>query len=154
MFLSASSFNGDISEWDVSGVTTMVGMYSQTISFNSDISKWDVSSVENMQTMFDGATAFTQQLCGPAWVHSKAIKTSMFEGTSGSILPTDCTITTPPKAFSPQSRAGLKAGVDAYLGSETRAPTAGSDHTTFVCKSVVCLDESCSPIRYSNDVTC
>ena len=34
----AYSFNGDISDWDVSNVTGMSGMFSDADSFNGDIS--------------------------------------------------------------------------------------------------------------------
>lgn len=47
----ARHFNGDISKWDVSNVTNMQAMFSDT-DFNGDISKWDVSNVENMHCMF------------------------------------------------------------------------------------------------------
>ena len=59
-------------------------------SFNSDVSKWDVSSVNDMNGMFRNAALFTQKLCSAAWVHSKATKNAMFEGTAGSILPVVC----------------------------------------------------------------
>ena len=51
-------------------------------SFNGDVSKWDVSSVTNMKEMFRGATSFTRELCGSAWLESKAIESAddMFEG--------------------------------------------------------------------------
>ena len=48
MFDSASSFNIDNSSWDVSLVTNMYGMFYQASSFNSNISNWDVSSVKDM----------------------------------------------------------------------------------------------------------
>ena len=38
MFGYADSFNGDISEWDVSGVTDMSWMFAGADSFNGDIS--------------------------------------------------------------------------------------------------------------------
>src|SRR5690625_6477755 len=40
MFDSASSFNGDISSWDVSGVRDMSGMFFNATSFNQDIGGW------------------------------------------------------------------------------------------------------------------
>ena len=48
---SESSFNQDISSWDVSKVTAMSWMFSGS-SFNQDISSWDVSNVTDMSDMF------------------------------------------------------------------------------------------------------
>ena len=38
MFYNADSFNGDISGWDVSGVTGMQWLFADADSFNGDIS--------------------------------------------------------------------------------------------------------------------
>ena len=46
-----SSFNGDISPWDVSSVASMKGMFRDT-PFDGDLSGWDVSSVTDMEDMF------------------------------------------------------------------------------------------------------
>ena len=51
----ASSFNGDISNWDVSNVSNMVSMFSHS-TFNGNISNWDVSNVSNMNHMFSSST--------------------------------------------------------------------------------------------------
>jgi surface protein len=58
MFNRATNFNGNISLWDVSEVTTMVQMFYFASAFNGDISQWDVSAVNSMNSMFRGATAF------------------------------------------------------------------------------------------------
>ena len=99
IFSYASTFNQDLSKWDVSAATNMVYMFSDASAFNQDLSKWDVSAVTDMKFMFDAASAFKQDLCGAAWVNSKADKGSykreMFTGSSGSISSTVCTTTRP-----------------------------------------------------------
>ena len=49
-----SSFNGDISNWDVSNVEDMdrIFAWSKFTAKNGDLSKWDVSNVEDMHGMF------------------------------------------------------------------------------------------------------
>ena len=56
-----SSFDGDISSWDVSNVTNMNRMFSYSF-FDGDISSWDVSNVTNMNMMFNKAYSFNQDL--------------------------------------------------------------------------------------------
>ena len=62
MFDGATAFNNggsnSINNWDVSNVTNMAEMFKNATSFNQDIGSWDVSSVTNMIGMFKGATAF------------------------------------------------------------------------------------------------
>merc|ERR1719399_877188 len=107
MFYGASAFNSDISKGDVARVNSMHGMFRNARSFNRDISKWDVSSVTNMNNMFQDAKSFKRKLCGRAWVHSRASKKLIFAGSAGSIPPAVCTTskTTPKRPFSPQSKA-------------------------------------------------
>ncbi len=62
MFRDAVSFNQDISNWDVSGISNMQAMFLDADSFNHDISNWDVSTVSNMSFMFRGADSFDQNL--------------------------------------------------------------------------------------------
>ena len=62
MFYGTSSFNGNLSSWDVSSVTHMEYMFASTSSFNGDLSSWDVSSVTDMSGMFFFATVFNQPL--------------------------------------------------------------------------------------------
>ena len=62
MFKDATSFNGNISDWDVSNVTNMTFMFYGAASFNGDISDWDVRKVTNMNNMFCGAASFNQDI--------------------------------------------------------------------------------------------
>ena len=90
MFFGASAFNKDLSKWDVSAVTSMRLMFAYASAFNQDMSMWDVSAVTEMNNMFDGAKAFKRELCGAAWLNSKADKTEMFKDSPGSISSTVC----------------------------------------------------------------
>jgi len=74
MFGGATSFAGDISGWDVSNVTDMSSLFSNASSFNSDLSNWDVSHVITMFNMFSGATSFNSDLS--SWDISHVINMS------------------------------------------------------------------------------
>ena len=77
LFFFHNDFDGDISEWDVSNVTDMCGMFSCS-KFNGDISKWDVSGVEDMRDMFS-YSKFNGDLS--EWLVSpKCDTTGMYEG--------------------------------------------------------------------------
>ena len=53
-----SSFNGDISDWNVSNVKNMKFMFSNSkfTGENGDISNWNVSNVKDTQFMFYGSS--------------------------------------------------------------------------------------------------
>ena len=77
MFWGASSFDGDLSGWNVSSVTNMLGMFIGASSFNQPLNSWNVSSVRDMSYMFFGASSFDQPL--NAWNVSKVTSmASMF----------------------------------------------------------------------------
>ena len=60
MFGNNSSFNQDISSWNVSNVTNMAQMFQNAISFNQDLSLWDVESVgASCYGFCDGAINWT-----------------------------------------------------------------------------------------------
>ena len=66
MFYGATSFNGDLSGWDVGQVTHTWG------------------GGGSMRRMFMGATSFNRQL-GGSWSASTASQWQMFNGSGGSI---------------------------------------------------------------------
>ena len=52
MFFMCKRFNGDISEWNIQGVTNMSGMFSGCENFNGNLLNWNVQNVSNMNFMF------------------------------------------------------------------------------------------------------
>jgi surface protein len=62
LFLDATTFDGDISSWDVSDVTSMISLFNGAARFNKDISKWDVSSVQNISGLFANASDFNRDI--------------------------------------------------------------------------------------------
>lgn len=62
LFSGNSTFNDDISSWDISNVTTIQGIFSSATSFNQDIGSWDTSSVTDIAEAFEGATSFNQDI--------------------------------------------------------------------------------------------
>ena len=53
---------GDISEWDMSKVEDMLGMFYDCEKFNQDLSGWNISKCTNMFCMFYGCKSFNQDL--------------------------------------------------------------------------------------------
>ena len=109
---------GSIEDWDVSSVRDMSGMFQGAISFNVDVSKWDASGVTSMKNMFRDARSFDKNLCGNFWVRSNAIKTDMFEGSSGSISKAVCATSTKTQVPTASVGEGLQISSNEHLKSE------------------------------------
>jgi len=62
MFENSSSFNDDISGWDVSNIRNFSRMFFNSGAFNQDISNWNVKNAENMAGMFYGVNSFNQDI--------------------------------------------------------------------------------------------
>ena len=86
MFANARLFDGYISNWDVSRVTSMADMFRHTSFFNSDISGWNISYTTRVTAMLDNADGFDQNL-GPWYIvlDGNTIQSSDVPGTVGSI---------------------------------------------------------------------
>lgn len=89
MFYGSSSFNGDISAWDVSGVTNMYEMFHNATSFNGNISTWNVSNVTvtEMGYMFQNAASFNQDLSGWCVTNIPTEPTDFATGATSWVLP-------------------------------------------------------------------
>lgn len=72
LFLGQTSFNRDISSWNVQYITDMSTMFREASAFNQPLARWNTSSVTNMSAMFyafPGGSIYNQPL--GAWDVSK-----------------------------------------------------------------------------------
>ena len=56
----AESFNQPLNDWNVSNVTDMRFMFSETRSFNQPLHNWNVSNGTNTIDMFFGSYSYNQ----------------------------------------------------------------------------------------------
>lgn len=77
-FARRANFNGDISGWDTSAVTSMHYLFDSASAFNQDISQWDTSKVTDMLGMFNGASAIKRYVIDVVIKHTVASKTLSF----------------------------------------------------------------------------
>ncbi|MEZ9187513.1 BspA family leucine-rich repeat surface protein [Vibrio splendidus] len=88
MFKNRIDFNQDLSKWNVtSKMRGLEAMFMGASSFNSNISGWDVSNVYSFIGTFDGATSFRQNLSG--WDTSNVFGFQYFSRNSGFTSYTD-----------------------------------------------------------------
>ncbi len=79
LFEDATTFNEPLNGWDVSNVTDMTSMFKNAPVFNQPLDSWDVSNVMYMTDMFAGATNFNQPL--DSWdVSNVEFMSNMFAG--------------------------------------------------------------------------
>merc|ERR1719261_320339 len=105
-FFRASSFNADISKWHVSRVTDMSRVFAYASSFNADLSKWDVARVTTMKAMFYRAKSFKRTLCGK-WASSRATKVQMFDFSDGKLCTSGASYRGPIATKKASTRAGF-----------------------------------------------
>ena len=74
LLLDATSFNGKVSDWDVSNVTDFTGAFMGATSFNQPIDSWNMGKATIIADMFYGASNFNQPL--NSWNISKVTNTS------------------------------------------------------------------------------
>ena len=59
MFYCCYDFNYDLSNWNVSNVTDMDNMFVNCKKFNCDLSDWDISNITCWKNMFGGCDKMT-----------------------------------------------------------------------------------------------
>ncbi|CAB5503515.1 BspA family leucine-rich repeat surface protein, partial [Bathymodiolus thermophilus thioautotrophic gill symbiont] len=70
----------DLTNWDVSHVSSTFAAFYEAYNFNQNIDKWDVSNMINAESMFYGATTFNQDI--GSWDVGRMTNTkNMFSGT-------------------------------------------------------------------------
>jgi surface protein len=79
---SALSFNGDITNWDVSSSSSFVATFESAFQFNGDITNWDVSSGTNFYQMLK-RTNFNRDIGGWRFATTGTVRLErMFESNS------------------------------------------------------------------------
>ena len=103
MFQGCTNFNGDVSGWNVTDVTSMDNMFASCIVFNRSLATWDMVGTLSVADMFRDAVSFDQDLS--MWdVSTITNMDNMFNGTI--LLDTDLSqwcvtnITSEPVGFS------------------------------------------------------
>jgi hypothetical protein len=82
-FNGATSFNGAIGNWDVSGVNNMLAMFQSATAFDQNLGSWDVANVTNFVNFMRGKSAAT---------FSTANLDAIYNGWSASGVQPNCNI--------------------------------------------------------------
>jgi surface protein len=135
MFSGCTSFNEDLSGWDVTNVTEMEGTFEGAILYNQDLSGWNVSNVTNFARMFKGAIAFAQDV--EPWDTSNATgMAEMFNGAAAYGADQDLTgwnvTLVPPSHLGPDFALGSLLPLDKYPGYVAPPATGGVTAITIV----------------------
>ena len=149
MFYQASSFNQDISSWEVLAVTTMKLMFQDASSFNQYLCEWDISAITTFRDMFVGATSFDKKLC---WTTNTADVTGMFNTGSEGLIGCDptssptnhCPLTpsvVPSLAPAPSSSPSNSPHMFKIVGDISSATTLTSRNVDAVSFIECCLNE-------------
>jgi surface protein len=101
MFNNCSSFNGNVSPWDVSNVRAFGSMFNGCSSFNQDLSQWDFSGLAigscnsaSIIYFLRGATAFNQDISNWDLTGAGGLNGLMGPNFPPSPLPSDPTLDT------------------------------------------------------------
>ena len=86
LFRDCALFNGDVSGWDMSGVTSLASMFYGCTVFNQDVSAWDVSNVTNFASIFRDCAALNPNIGG--WAVS-SLATTIGSAVRGSLFNRD-----------------------------------------------------------------
>ena len=88
-----STFNGynfttinRISEWNISGITSLSATFVNCPNFNTDVNNWDTSSVTNITETFASCSSFNHSL--ENWNITKVSNASQFMSNTG-LTPTN-----------------------------------------------------------------
>ena len=82
-FNKAAAFNGDVSAWITSSVTSMQNTFSYATSFTgTGVDLWNINKVKNIRSIFYGATALTscnKRKIADAWKNNTVFTATTYD---------------------------------------------------------------------------
>ena len=112
MFSNATSFNANISNWDVSSVIVMPFIFNNASSFNQDLSSWDVSNVTSMSQAFNNTVLLSDE--NKCAIHASWSTNSAWTYDWSGF----CTTT---QVFQPQTKVELQTAVNLWVSDKASA---------------------------------